>query len=56
MSFFSKLLEYIVPKSNISEPKFTIEFEDHDIVIAKNEVGEKVILNIPKRYKEFYRN
>lgn len=56
MSFFSKLLEYVVPKSNTSEPKFTFESQDHDIVVARNEVGEQIILYIPKRYKEFYRN
>lgn len=56
MSFFSRLLEYIVPKSNINEPKITFESEEHDVVIASNEVGEKIVLHIPKHHKEIYRN
>jgi len=49
MSFYTRLLNYLSPRQE--EPKYIYDQGDYEVVIAKNEVGEKIILHFQKPYK-----
>jgi hypothetical protein len=49
MSFYTKLLNYLSPSQE--SPKYIYDQGEYEVVIAKNEVGEKLILHIQKPYK-----
>ena len=51
MSFYTRFFDFFVPKSVKEDTKCKIDNGDYEIVVAFNEVGEEVILQLPKAYK-----
>jgi len=49
MSFYTRLLNYL--SLSKEEPKYIYDQGEYEAVIAKNEVGEKIIIHFQKPYK-----
>ena len=51
MSLYDKLFNIFVPKTLDYDPKPKYHKNGYEIITTTNEVGEEVILEIPKSYK-----
>lgn len=55
MNFYDKILNIFAPKPVQKDYKSKYTKEGFDVIVATNEVGEEVILEIPKDYKGIIR-